>query len=144
MLFKLISIGRFKDRHLQAKAEEFLKWLSPYAKVELLELRDSTKEKESQAILKALDKSKEFVIVLSEEGRECTSVEFAGLLNRIDRKITFVIGGPYGMTPELKAQADLLLSLSKLTFTHEMARLFLLEQLYRAISITNGGKYHNI
>jgi len=129
---------------MQARCDEFAKWISPYAKLEVVELPDSTVEKEGQAILKALEKERtSAVVVLSEEGREFTSVQFAETLGRFDRKVVFVIGGPYGLAAGVKARADLLWSLSKLTFTHELARLLLMEQLFRANNILHGGSYHN-
>ena len=144
MLIKCIFIGRLKDRSIQARCDEFAKWLSPYAKLETVELPDSTVEKEGKAILKALEKEHgSAVIVLSEEGREFTSVQFAKKLGSFDRKTVFVIGGPLGLAPEVKTRADLLWSLSPLTFTHELARLLLFEQLFRATNILHGGNYHN-
>ena len=122
MLIKLVLVGRLKDRAMQARCDEFAKWLSPYAKLEVVELPDST---------------------VAKEGREFTSVQFAEKLGSYDRKIVFVIGGPYGLAPEVKQRADLLWSLSKLTFTHELARLLLFEQLFRATNILHGGSYHN-
>lgn len=144
MLLKLVSVGKLKDRAMQARCDEFAKWLSPYAKLEIVELPDSNVAKEGQAILKALEKERNsVVVVLSEEGREFTSAQFAGKLGAFDRKTVFVIGGPCGLAPEVKARAELLWSLSKLTFTHELARLLLMEQLFRATNILHGGSYHN-
>ena len=144
MLLKLVLIGKLKDRALQARCDEFAKWLSPYAKLEIVELPDSNVAKEGLAIVKALEKERSAaVVVLSEEGRQFTSTEFAAKLGSFDRKIVFVIGGPCGLAPEVKQRADLLWSLSKLTFTHELARLLLMEQLFRATNILHGGSYHN-
>ena len=144
MLLKVIVVGKLKDKGFQARCDEFMKWISPYAKTELRELPDSNVPKEGQAILRELEKDHgSYVVVMSEEGKQFTSMEFAGLLASVDRKIVFVIGGPYGLAPEVKARADLLWSLSKLTFTHELARLLLFEQLFRGININNGGHYHN-
>ena len=83
------------------------------------------------------------VVVLTEEGREFTTAEFSAYLGRADRKIVFVIGGPFGLAQEVKQRAGLLWSLSKLTFTHEMARFLFCEQLYRALNLLNGGAYHH-
>jgi len=141
MLIKVLAIGRMRDVHWQAKAEEFAKWLSPYAKIELVELRDADRAREGEQLLRALRDERGFVVVLSEDGEAVSSPELAARLGRIDRKIVFVIGGPDGLTPEVKARADWLWSLSKLTFTHEMARVLLFEQLFRAVSIAHGGKY---
>ena len=79
---------------------------------------------------------------MSEEGREYSSVEFAAFLKKVDTKVTFVIGGADGLTDEVKQSGDLLWSLSKLTFPHEVARMLLFEQLFRANDINSGGKYH--
>lgn len=144
MLIKIIAVGKIKDRGLQNKIAEFTKWVSRYAKLEIIELRDSNVEKEGTAILKSLGKDKAFVFALSEEGKEFTSNKFSKKLAGIDQKLVFIIGGPFGLAPEVKQRADCLFSLSQMTFTHEMARLFLLEQIYRAIDIARGGKYHNI
>ncbi|NMA45067.1 MAG: 23S rRNA (pseudouridine(1915)-N(3))-methyltransferase RlmH [Lentisphaerae bacterium] len=144
MLIKIITVGKLKDRALQARCDEFAKWLGPYAKVEQRELVDSDVEREGAAINKELDRDRSAaLIVLSEEGREFSSVAFAEQLGRFDRKVVFVIGGPYGLASAVKARADILWSLSKLTFTHEIARLLLYEQLFRAVNILHGGRYHN-
>ena len=81
--------------------------------------------------------------MLSEEGKLLTTGAFASYISAADRKIVFVIGGPFGLTPEVKARATLLWSLSPLTFTHELARLLLCEQLYRALNFNAGGSYHH-
>lgn len=144
MLIKVLVVGRLKDRAIQARCDEFAKWLGPYAKLEVQKLPDSNVAKEGQAILKALERDRgAAVVALSEEGKEFTSVKFAEVLGKFDRKVVFVIGGPYGLAPEIRAKADLLWSLSRLTFTHELARLLLFEQLFRAVNILHGGSYHN-
>ena len=144
MLIKVLVVGRLKDRAIQARCDEFAKWLGPYAKLEVQELPDSNVAKEGQAILKALERDRGAALVaLSEEGKEFTSVKFAEVLGKFDRKVVFVIGGPYGLAPEIRAKADLLWSLSRLTYTHELARLLLFEQLFRAVNILHGGSYHN-
>jgi len=79
---------------------------------------------------------------MDELGKQFSSNGFANHIKKIDQKMIFVIGGPDGTTDELKKRANTLMALSKMTFTHEMARLFLTEQIYRAISINKGGKYH--
>ena len=109
MLIKIITVGKLKDRALQARCDEFAKWLGPYAKVEQRELVDSDVEREGAAINKELDRDRSAaLIVLSEEGREFSSVAFAEQLGRFDRKVVFVIGGPYGLTSAVKARADIL------------------------------------
>lgn len=143
MLFKLLVVGRVKDPHYQAKINEFLQRLNAFGKVEIVELRDDSVEKESGAILKALENEKGWVIVLDERGENITSVDLAGKLNSCDRKIVMVIGGAFGFTDEVRKRADWLLALSKFTVTHEMARLLVVEQLYRACTIIAGKKYHH-
>lgn len=143
MRFRVIAVGKLKDRALDARVREYLKWLTPYAATELLELPDSNRERESAAVLKQLEKERgSYRIVLGEEGREFDSDDFARHLRSIDRGVVFVVGGPAGLTPEVKAAADLVWSLSRLTFTHELARLLLAEQLFRAVNILHGGQYH--
>ena len=83
------------------------------------------------------------IVALSEEGKLFSTAEFAEFLKRCDTRMVFVVGGPFGLAPEVKAKADLLWSLSPLTFTHELARLLLYEQLYRAANFNAGGGYHH-
>ena len=143
-VFRLIAVGKFKDRQLEAKYQEFTTWLAKYGKLAVTIIPDSDKERESAAICKELDKEKNAVVfVLSEEGKEWTTVEFAGKLRDLESKAVFVIGGPFGMTDEVKRRGRALWSLSKLTFTHEMARVILTEQLFRAMNFLNGGAYHH-
>ena len=144
MLIKIIVIGKLKDKAMQARCDEYAKWLGGYGKLEIRELPDSTVEKEGQAIQKELEKDHgAFVVALSEEGKEYTTADFATFIGKIDRKIIFIIGGPYGLAKDIRRSADLLWSLSKLTFTHEIARLLLFEQLFRVLNLNAGGHYHN-
>ena len=143
MLLKIIVVGKMKDRALEGHVKTYMTRLSPYAKIEIVELRDSNPEAEGVKILEQLENEKGFVIVLSEEGTEMTSPEFSAKLMGLDRKVVLVIGGPYGLTEGVKKRADLLMALSRMTFTHEMARYFLFEQLYRAVMIGKGKNYHN-
>lgn len=144
MLLKIIVIGKLKDKNFQSRIVEYSKWLTQNNKIEILELPDSTKGKENELLLKHIEKENHaYIIALSEDGKELTSRELADKLGAIQQKIVFIIGGPYGLTNEVKQRADFLWSLSKLTFTHEFARLILLEQLFRASNIQMGGSYHN-
>ena len=145
MLCKIIVVGKPKDKVLGAKSAEFVSRCGAYGKVECVELPDSDVAKEGKSLMKELEKEKNsFVFVLSEEGKLFTTATFAQKISAIDRKIVFVIGGPFGLAPEVKARADLLWSLSPLTFTHEMARFLLCEQLYRALNFNAGGSYHHL
>lgn len=144
MLLKVLVIGKLKDKNFQSRIVEYSKWLTQNNKIEILELPDSTKEKENELLLKHIEKENHaYIVALSEDGKELTSRELASKLGAIQQKIVFIIGGPYGLTNEVKEKADFLWSLSKLTFTHEFARLILLEQLFRASNIQMGGSYHN-
>ena len=93
MLIKIIAVGKIKDRGLQSKIDEFTKWISRHAKLEIIELRDSNIEKEGTVFLKNLGKDKAFVFALSEEGKEFTSNKFSQKLACIDQKLVFIIGG---------------------------------------------------
>jgi 23S rRNA (pseudouridine1915-N3)-methyltransferase len=143
MLLKLIVVGRVKDLHYQAKINEFMQRLNAFGKVEVVELKDDTVEKESAAILKQLENERSWVVVLDERGENITSAAWAEKIKNCDRKIVLVIGGAFGFTEAVRKRADYLLALSKFTVTHEMARLLLVEQLYRACTIIAGKKYHH-
>jgi 23S rRNA (pseudouridine1915-N3)-methyltransferase len=105
-------------------------------------IKDSNKQKESIRILKYLKSDDGFHIALSEDGELVNSKKLALLLKSRSEKITFIIGGPEGLSKAVKQSANMTLSLSPLTFTHEMAKAFLLEQIYRAISIIKNRPYH--
>ena len=145
MFVKLILIGKLKDRNLDALCREYLRRLGAYGKVEYLELPDSDPAGEAKLILKELEKERNAeIVVLGEEGKEFTSIALSARLSAIDRKIVFIVGGPYGIDPQVKQRANWLWSLSKLTFPHEIARLLLCEQLYRAANLAHGGAYHHL
>lgn len=160
MKIKIIQIGKTKDDYVAEGIEEFLKRLRPFAKIEIITLRETVagktftrehcKGKEGTEILKtigSMSKSeKPYVIALDEKGKEFTSMEFSRLLGKFTdsgQLLVYVIGGPYGLADEVKQSADNILAMSKMTFTHQMIRLFLLEQIYRGVSILKGKEYHN-
>ena len=144
MLLKIVAVGRVREHSLTERCAEYQKRLGAYAKVQLVEVADSDVAGEGAAILRELDRERHAeVIALSEEGREFTTDGFAARLAAADGKLVFVIGGPFGLAPEVKARARLVWSLSRLTFTHEMARMLLLEQLYRCCNLNAGGSYHH-
>ncbi|KQC09341.1 MAG: hypothetical protein APR54_03715 [Candidatus Cloacimonas sp. SDB] len=128
-----------------------MKRLNSYAKIELIEIQDikltSTnsieivKEKEAKIIEKHLD-NRSFLVVLDLNGKQMSSENFAAFLKKSNKNITFLVGGVYGIAENLLERADLRLSFSKMTFTHQIIRLILLEQIYRAFTIINGKKYH--
>lgn len=144
MKFRFIWIGKTKDKNWQALQTEYLQRLSHFVKFEITELRDETRELESKRILEKLNQSN-FVCLLDVQGRSVSSHELAGKIenwqNRGLKEIAFVIGGAEGVASEVVERADFSLSLSLLTFTHETARVVLVEQLYRAYKIIKGFPY---
>ena len=136
---KIIAIGKIKKRWIQEGIEMYLKRLPG---LEVKEIKDSTQIKEEHTIKEIISKN-EILVTLNENGQSFTSKELATkLLNSHNQNITFVIGGASGLTSSLNNLASWQLSLSPLTFPHEIARLLLIEQLYRAKTITLGGPYH--
>ena len=136
---RILAIGKLK-RAWVAEGVAFYRKRLPG--LEVVELKDSTPAKEAEAI-RAARKPAERLVLLSEEGRQLNSVALADLLGGwASERLALVIGGADGHDPSLKQQADALLSLSALTFPHELARLMLVEQLYRASTILQGGPYH--
>ena len=137
--YKIIAIGKIRKKWIQEGIEMYLKRL-PGLKVK--EIKDSTQLKEEHTIKEIISKN-EFLVTLNENGQSYTSKQLATkLLNSHNQNITFVIGGASGLTSSLNNLASWQLSLSPLTFPHEIARLLLIEQLYRAKTITQGGPYH--
>ena len=145
MLLHIVAVGKLRSREIAALCADFAKRLGAYAKLKITEVADSDPAGEGKLILRELDKERTAeVVVLAEEGRTFTTAEFAERLKHCDTKVVFVVGGPFGLAPEVKARAKLLWSLSPLTFTHELARLLLLEQLYRTLNLNAGGSYHHV
>jgi len=155
MKIKIIRIGKNKDKYISEAEEEFLKRLKPFFDMSIIDLReisvsktftkDSAKNTEAEEIIKALDKDS-VVIALDEKGKEFSSVEFSKIIQKhkdIGQNLTFIIGGPFGLTDEIRKKSQMILSFSKMTFTHQMIRILLLEQLYRAICIISGKEYHH-
>lgn len=144
--YSVIAIGKMKNRHLAAVCEDFARRLQRQGRFEIIELKDGDVLSESQRILEALDKrAGARVYVLTEEGATHSSAGLAQVLEVLrGQPAIFIIGGAYGLSEGVKARADLLLALSPMTFTHEISRMLLCEQLYRAVSIQTGSKYHHI
>lgn len=144
---KIITVGKIKDRAILEQINYFTKLITKECRFEIVEVKDGTIEEESKRIQEIISKDKQkedcFIFALGEEGKQCTSREFSEKLKKVDKKIIFIIGGPFGMSQNIKQQASELFSLSKMTFTHEMCRLFLLEQIYRGITIIQNRKYHH-
>lgn len=154
----IICVGRLKEPWLKSACDEYLKRLRPYCKLDITELTpyrlpENPYENEIQ---KALANEGEEIIShiphgakvfsLCIEGKQQPSQDFAKRLEEIPLEgcstVVFVIGGSYGLSPEVKARSDFRLSMSQMTFPHQMARVMLLEQIYRAFQISSGGKYH--
>lgn len=145
MKLRFIWIGKTRNKNWLALQEEYLRRLLHFVKVEVLELKESNdKFQESKQIIENLNQ-KNFVVLLDEKGKMLSSVELARQIEKWQvsgtKEITFVIGGAEGVTSEVAQRANFSLSLSVLTFTHEMARVILLEQLYRAYTIMKGYPY---
>lgn len=137
---RLIFIGKTKERYLQEGIAEYIKRLRPYCKLEIIELKDEGMEKEAKRLEKYLSPN---TYLLDANGKAMDSIEFSQFLKSKSEmpSLTFIIGGAEGISESLKAKTPLI-SLSKLTFTHEMCRLFLLEQLYRSFQILSNRPYH--
>lgn len=144
MKFRFLWVGKTKDKNWRALEDEYYARLSHFVRCETSELKDSGREIEGKLITDKLNPST-FVCLLDVRGRAATSHDLAQTIenwqNRGLKEITFVIGGAEGVASRVVERADYSLSLSFLTFTHEMARVVLLEQLYRAFTIIKGFPY---
>ena len=158
MKITLIYVGKTKSSYFQEAEREYLKRLQPYAKITIITAKEApspygeneatrglAKQKEGLEILKQVPKDS-FIITLDEHGKSMTSPQFAQFLGKNrdfeGADLTFIIGGTYGLSEAILAKSKLKLSFSGFTFTHEMIRTLLLEQLYRAFTILSGKKYH--
>ncbi len=149
-MIKIICVGKLKEKYLKDAIEEYSKRLSKYTKLEIVELKDldyditKTIKEEGQSILKHIEE-KEYVITLEINGKQLSSTEFASILEKANieySNITFVIGGSYGLSNDVINRSNYHLSFSKLTFPHQLFRIILLEQIYRAYKINNNESYH--
>ncbi len=155
MKIKIIALGKIKERFLKEGIDEFLKRLTPYASVEITELT-AIEIKDQNLTAKVLDEEAEkilahikqhsYVITLEIGGKMLSSEEFAEKINTLANEgtgeIVFVIGSSCGISPKVSARANFKLSMSKMTFLHQFARLILVEQIYRAFKIIKGETYH--
>ena len=151
----LITLGKLKETYWQEAEAEYLKRLGPYAKITIHELREESfsekdqpeiiKKKEAEKIMDRISKIKaDQVVILDEHGKNFSSIEFSQTLQKLSANgsILFIIGGPLGLDESILKIANLKLSLSSFTFTHQMARVILLEQIYRGVMISQNRKYH--
>lgn len=146
MKITLVVVGRLKEKFLTAGVEEYLKRLQKFARVEVREVPECrTLDEEGQKILSLVPQNS-WLCVLDVFGEELSSEAFAKKISALAldgvSNLTFAIGGAFGLSEELRGAADFRLSLSQMTFTHQMARLILVEQLYRAFKINRNEPYH--
>ncbi|MCL7987890.1 23S rRNA (pseudouridine(1915)-N(3))-methyltransferase RlmH [Sphingobacterium sp. lm-10] len=156
MKVTLICVGKTDEKYIEEGIAKYTKRLIHYVKFNIMVIpdvknsknlsQDQQKEKEADLILKQVDNS-DTLMLLDEKGQQYRSVDFSKLLERNMvsnvQHMVVVIGGPYGFSERVYARANGLLSLSKMTFSHQMIRLFFAEQLYRAYSIMRGEPYHH-
>ncbi len=156
MKITLLVIGKTDEKYLREGLEKYLKRLAHYTTFEVLEHSLAQKfqalppaqlmQKEAEVILQQMYKA-DFSVLLDEKGKTFTSVEFAYFiqqrLNQSTKNLLFVVGGAWGFDEAVKEKAHMKLSLSSMTFSHQMVRLFFVEQLYRAFSIIRNESYHN-
>jgi len=156
MQIKLIAIGKTDDKQLLQLIEQYQKRLKHYIKFELDIIPDikkvknlseaQQKEKEGELILKKIS-STDVMVLLDENGKQFSSVEYANYLqkkmNSGIKQLAFVIGGPYGFSNNVYQKAQGKISLSKMTFSHQMIRLFIVEQIYRGFTILKNEPYHH-
>ena len=158
MKITIACVGKIKEKYLTAGIDEFTKRLTPFCKLETVAIneekmpdnpspaeKEQVLEKETQRLL-AIIPENSYVILLDVIGKQLSSPELASKIDALalngNSHITFVIGGAFGYTDALRKRADFALSFSKMTFTHQMIRLLLVEQVYRAFKISRGEKYH--
>ena len=150
-MIKIITVGSIKEKYLKDAIEEYQKRLKKYTDLEIVEIKDEgllpakqAMEKEAEKINKHINE-KEYIITLEIEGKELTSEEISKKIEDImiiNSNITFIIGGSYGIDKSIKDKAKYHLSFSKMTFPHQLFRVLLLEQIYRAFKIMNNESYH--
>ncbi len=150
-MIKIITVGSIKEKYLKDAIEEYQKRLKKYTDLEIVEIKDEgllpakqAMEKEAEKINKHINE-KEYIITLEIEGKELTSEELSKKIEDImiiNSNITFIIGGSYGIDKSIKDKAKYHLSFSKMTFPHQLFRVLLLEQIYRAFKIMNNESYH--
>ena len=152
----LLVVGKTVEQHFVTAINDYLQRTKRYLSFDMEvvpELKNTKsmteevqKEKEGELILKALQPG-DVVVLLDEGGKEMRSIEFADYMKRkmntVNKRLVFVIGGPYGFSSKVYAAAQEKISLSRMTFSHQMVRLIFVEQLYRAMTILHGGPYHH-
>ena len=155
MKIKIVSVGSIKEKYLKDAISEYLKRLTRFAKIEIIEVdetkiqnksEEQVKKEEGERLLKRIGQD-EFVFLLDLKGELISSEVLAQKINDLINKgispLTFVIGGTLGLSEEVRKRANIKLSISKMTFTHQMCRMIILEQIYRAFKIINNEEYHH-
>ena len=142
-MIRILAVGKVKDKRLSALADDFFKRLRAMAPAEVVELKDSQIEKEGRDMVAKLGSStgNQVVVAMDEHGEDLTSTQLSALLGK-HGNVCFLIGGADGLGPAARERANRSIRLSSLTMTHEMARVLLLEQIYRGLSILRGKPYH--
>ncbi len=149
-MIKIIAVGTIKEDYYTGAIKEYSKRLTPYTKLNIIQVPDEkcddkTKKKEAASILKNI-KDTDYVITLEIKGKKFSSEEFAAKLESLavegHSDIAFVIGGSLGLDESVSARSNLKLSFSDMTFPHQLMRVILLEQIYRAFKINRGEPYH--
>ena len=141
-MIKIITVGQIKEKYLQDAINEYKKRLSKYTNIEVIEVKAIKLEAEK---IKKHINDRDYIVTLEIEGKQMTSVEFANKIDNIlieNSNIDFIIGGSYGLSDDIKNMSRLNLSFSKMTFPHQLFRVLLLEQIYRAYKINNNESYH--
>jgi 23S rRNA (pseudouridine1915-N3)-methyltransferase len=156
MKIKLLLIGKTDTEYIQqgiAEYEKRIRHYLPYESIVIPALKNvagyspsEIKIREAEQLMKNISVS-DFLVLLDEKGKELNSVEFSGFLSQRFssgiKSLVFIIGGAYGVSEQMKKKANIILSLSQLTFSHQMVRLFFVEQLYRGLTILNNESYHH-
>ena len=156
MKITLLSLGKTEEKYIKEGIEIYLKRLKHYIKLEVNDLPElkntknlsveQQKKKEAEMLIKCIS-STDYVVLLDERGTELSSLSFADYINKrmlaSTQNLVFVIGGPYGFDQTIYERANDKISLSKMTFSHQMVRLFFVEQIYRAFTILKGEPYHH-
>ena len=144
-MIKILCVGKIKEKFFKDAIEEYKKRLSKYTKLEIIEVSDNESiDKEKESLLKYINE-KDYIITLEIEGKELTSIELSKKIEdilMINSNINFIIGSSNGLHDDIKKLNNFKLSFSKMTFPHQLFRIILLEQIYRAFKITNNESYH--
>ena len=144
MKISVLCVGKIKERYLTEGIEDYFRRINKYHKLEIIEVDDSVPDIEEGKIIKYID-NRDYVITLEIDGNSLSSVELAEKIDKTfisNSNITFIIGGSYGLSDNIKKRSNYKLSFSRMTFPHGLFRMIFLEQLYRSFKILNNETYH--